>query len=68
MREAIAKELVGAVQEIAGNGYAVTTQETTKNNGVKMIGIEIVKQGGNGCPKTLCGRNRRQSEGWFHDS
>ena len=45
MREAIAKELVGAVQEIAGNGYAVTTQETTKNNGVKMIGIEIVKQG-----------------------
>lgn len=25
MREAIAKELVGAVQEIAGNGYAVTT-------------------------------------------
>ena len=31
MREAIAKELVGAVQEIAGNGYAVTTQETTKN-------------------------------------
>lgn len=46
MREAIAKELVGAVQEIAGNGYAVTTQETTKNNGVKMIGIEIVKQGG----------------------
>lgn len=43
MREAIAKELVGAVQEIAGNGYAVTTQETTKNNGVKMIGIEIVK-------------------------
>lgn len=45
MREAIAKELVGAVQEIAGNGYAVTTQETTKNSGVKMIGIEIVKQG-----------------------
>ena len=45
MREAIVKELVGAVQEIAGNGYAVTTQETTKNNGVKMIGIEIAKSG-----------------------
>lgn len=45
MREAIVKELVGAVQEIAGNGYAVTTQETTKNNGVKMLGIEIRKTG-----------------------
>ena len=45
MREAIVKELVGAVQEIAGNGYAVTTEETTKNNGVKMLGIEIRKTG-----------------------
>ena len=45
MREAIVKELVGAVQEIAGNGYAVTTQETTKNNGVKTLGIEIRKIG-----------------------
>lgn len=45
MREAIVKESVGEVQEIAGNGYAVTTQETTKNNGVKMLGIEIRKTG-----------------------
>ena len=45
MREAIVKELVEAVQEIAGNGYVVTTQETTKNNGVKMLGIEIRKAG-----------------------
>lgn len=45
MREAIVKELVASVQEIAGNGYAVTTQETTKNNGVKMLGIEIRKPG-----------------------
>lgn len=27
MREAIVKELVGAVQEIAGNGYVVTTRD-----------------------------------------
>lgn len=45
MREAIVKELVGAVKEIAGSGYSVTAQETTKNNGVKMIGIEIAKPG-----------------------
>lgn len=45
MREAIVKELVRAVQEITGNGYVVTTQETTKNNGVKMLGIEIRKAG-----------------------
>lgn len=43
MREAIVKELVGAVKEIAGSGYSVTAQETTKNNGVKMLGIEIRK-------------------------
>lgn len=43
MREAIVKELVGAVKEMAGNGYSVTAQETTKNNGVKMLGIEIRK-------------------------
>ena len=43
MREAIVKELVGAVKKIAGNGYLVTAQETTKNNGVKMLGIEIRK-------------------------
>lgn len=43
MREAIVKELVGAVKKIAGNGYLVTAQETTKNNGVKMFGIEIGK-------------------------
>lgn len=30
MREAIVKELVGAVKKIAGNGYLVTAQETTK--------------------------------------
>lgn len=30
MREAIVKELVGAVKEIAGSGYSVTAQETTK--------------------------------------
>lgn len=41
MREAIVKELVGAVKKIAGNGYLVTAQETTKNNGIKMFGIEI---------------------------
>lgn len=28
---------------MAGNGYSVTAQETTKNNGVKMLGIEIRK-------------------------
>ena len=43
MIEAIVKELVGAVKEIAGSGYSVTAQETTKNNGVKMLGIEIRK-------------------------
>lgn len=43
MREAIVKELVGAVKEMAENGYSVTAQETTKNNGVKMLGIEIRK-------------------------
>lgn len=43
MREAIVKELVGAVKKIAGNGYLVTAQETTKNNGIKMFGIEIGK-------------------------
>lgn len=43
MREAIVKELVGAVKKIAGNGYLVTAQETTKNHGVKMLGIEIGK-------------------------
>lgn len=43
MREAIVKELVGAVKEIAGSGYSVTAQKTTKNNGVKMLGIEIRK-------------------------
>lgn len=43
MREAIVKELVGAVKKMAGNGYSVTAQETTKNNGVKMLGIEIRK-------------------------
>ena len=52
MIEAIVKELVGAVKEIAGSGYSVTAQETRRN----------------GCPKTLCGWNRRQSGGWFHDS
>ena len=45
MREAIVKELVGAVKKIAGNGYLVTAQKTTKNNGVKMLGIEIRKPG-----------------------
>ena len=68
MREAIVKELVGAVKKIAGNGYLVTAQATTKNNGVKMFGIEIRKPGGNGCSKILCGWNRRQSGGLFHDS
>ena len=43
MREAIVKELVGAVKKIAGNGYLVAAQEATKNNGVKMLGIEIGK-------------------------
>lgn len=43
MREAIVKELVGAVKKIAGNGYLVAAQEATKNNGVKMFGIEIGK-------------------------
>ena len=45
MREAIVKELVGAVKEIAGNEYSVTIQETTKNNDVKRLGIEIEKPG-----------------------
>lgn len=45
MREAIVKELVGAVKKIAGNGYLVTAQATTKNNGVKMLGIKIRKPG-----------------------
>ena len=30
MREAIVKELVGAVKKIAGNGYLVAAQEATK--------------------------------------
>lgn len=37
MREAIVKELVGAVKEMAGNGYSVTAQETTKNNGANIM-------------------------------
>lgn len=68
MREAIVKELVGAVKEMAGNGYSVTAQETTKNNGGKDVRHRNQKARRNGCPKTLCGWNRRQSGGWFHDS
>lgn len=45
MREAILKELVEAVKRIAGNKYSVTTQETTKNNNVKRLVIEIGKRG-----------------------
>lgn len=41
MREAIVKELVEAVKEIAGEGYVVSKSEVKKNNGVELLAIIV---------------------------
>lgn len=45
MRDAIVRELVEAVKEVAGEGYKVRTNEVRKNNGVVLQAVVIQAEG-----------------------